>query len=651
MLTARRAQGAISLTRRRRALLALALVVLILAGGAMVSAFAYVSVKDQARQLQTDLTFHLQAGLTELEAAKTSLTDANNKHDQTLIAQANVHFISAKVHFMVARQMADNSDLLRHLEVLPDLGSTARSQHVAVDAIADIGVAISDAGRELADLDAQLIKPATGGGHEGRTLLTVLNQTMSSLVKVRADLERARKAGTQVDISVLPAGQRASFVRARDSITAALDGIVEFERLVPILTELLGGNGARTYLIEQVNAAELRPGGGFIGTFSVVQADHGTLKLLRNGTGPDLSYPRPAPGQPGYVSPPGPFREWIPGTSWSFQDSNFYPDFPSSAQAAEGFAQPRLGRIDAVIAIDFYAVAKMLDLTGPLPVPGLPISVNSANLVPLLIEYDLTPPYSRHSLLQAAVAGPLMDRVATLPPDKWPALIAALNEMAGARHLQAYFNNADVQKEMDRVGWSGTVNPTGSKDYMMENESNLGGTKANYFVTRQFNLELTRKGALLHHKLVVDLWNDMPYQYRPNEYYSAYLRLYVSNSASAGSHNLRPSRYPNPAPPAGTMLIDGWVPLFHGYHHEALAVLEYDTPWQPDVKGDAQIYWQKQPGTVKDVVSVVWNDGAGHTYSVRGDLAQDRIVTLSPNGVTLTAGWAAQAQLPKLGLG
>ena len=44
-----------------------------------------------------------------------------------------------------------------------------------------------------------------------------------------------------------------------------------------MLTEVLGGNGARNYLIEQVNPAELRPGGGFIGTFSVLRADHGAL--------------------------------------------------------------------------------------------------------------------------------------------------------------------------------------------------------------------------------------------------------------------------------------------------------------------------------------------------------------------------------------
>ena len=58
-----------------------------------------------------------------------------------------------------------------------------------------------------------------------------------------------------------PGGSQATFVKARDTVDAALAGLDEFGRLVPILKELLGGNGTRTILIEQVNPAELRPGG------------------------------------------------------------------------------------------------------------------------------------------------------------------------------------------------------------------------------------------------------------------------------------------------------------------------------------------------------------------------------------------------------
>jgi hypothetical protein len=624
----------------------------ILGGGGGASVLAYSTVKAQAGQLQAQLTVHLQTAQGELEAAKASLKSANSTHDQALIAQANVHFTSAKVQFMVARQIADSSQLLQRLEAVPAVGDLARARQLAVDGIAGMGVAISDAGLELANLDGQLIKPATSGGQQGRTLLSVLNQTNSSLVIVRGDLDRAQKAAAQVDIQVVPVSLQATFLNARATIISAVAAADEFARLVPIITELLGGNGARTYLIEQVNPAELRPGGGFIGTYSVLRADQGTLRLIRSGDAVELIGTRARPGQPGYVAPPGPLREsLLQNTSWSFIDSNFSADFPSNAKAGESFAQPWLGaHIDAVISIDYYTVAKMLDLTGPLSIPGFGITVNASNFVPLIAQYDLANSPA-HKAILIAVAGTLMNRVATLSPDHWPALIAALNDLAAARHLQAYFNNSNVEKEIDQFGWSGTLNPTNARDYMMEVESNLGATKANYFVTRHFTVELTRSGGMLHHKVTIDIVDNMPYSYRPGEFYSAYLRLYVSDSASSARDNLRPAKYPNPAAPAGMRMIDGWIPTIHGYGHSAQAVFEYDTPWIADGRGEGQIYWQKQSGTLNDAVDVKWNDGNGHSYTVSGDLNQDRVINFSASRVSLTAGRPAQAKLPSLSLG
>lgn len=268
----------------------------------------------------------------------------------------------------------------------------------------------------------------------------------------------------------------------------------------------------------------------------------------------------------------------------------------------------------------------------------------------MVVQYDLGATDSAHKAILGAVAGPLMNRLATLPPDQWPALLAALNDLCRASP-PAYFNNASVETEIDQVGWSGTLNPVGARDYMMEIESNLGGTKAKYFVVRHFAVELTRIGSKLHHQVVIDLTDNMPFSYRPNEFYHAYLRLYLSDSASFTFNNLKAVRYPDPPPPAGTRLTDGWLPLFHGYGHSARAVFNYDTPWVANGRGEDQIYWQKQPGTLSDKVGIVWHDGSGHTYAISGDLGQDRVIRFSSRGLSFAAVHLGQAELPSLGLG
>jgi hypothetical protein len=114
---------------------------------------------------------------------------------------------------------------------------------------------------KLSDGDGQLLNP-NADGPAGRTLLTVRDQTNARLVKVRSDLTRAQTSAAQVrKCGALPR-QQATFVKARDTIASALAGLDEFDRVVPVLTDVLGGNGVRNILIEQVNPAELRAGGG-----------------------------------------------------------------------------------------------------------------------------------------------------------------------------------------------------------------------------------------------------------------------------------------------------------------------------------------------------------------------------------------------------
>lgn len=610
----------------------------------------YIALKGRVDRLQAGLTTDLQTGQRELEAGKASLQEANTKHDAGLIGQATVHFVAAKSQFQAAAQLADNSQLLGALEQLPAVGPLAHSRHVAISGIAEMGIAISDAGQGLADLDAQLIKPPAAG-QAGRNLLTVLDQARAGLPTIRSDLERAQNAAAQVDVTVLPAPQQPTFTKAVGTIASALAGLNEFDRLVPVLEEMLGGSGSRTYLIEQVNPAELRGGGGFIGSYSLIRADKGTFKLVHSGDSYDLANPRPLPGQPGFIWQPDPLREVIPDTSWSFVDSNPFPDFPSSAKAAENFAEPRLGtKIDAVLSIDYYAVASMLGLTGPLAIPGFGVTVDANSLVPQLIQREADP---THKALLQAIAGPLMELVTGLPPDRWPALLAALNSLAAQHHLQAFFNNGLAQQEIERFGWSGELNTAGAADYVMEVESNYGGTKANYFLSRHYTLVLSRTGNLLHHVLSVDLTNQSPYNSYPDGlvYYRPYMRLYIPANASSVSTNLGAAKFSSPDIPPGVRLLDGWLPDISCCGGHARAVFQYDTPWPVRSPSRVDIYWQKQPGTNSDKVDVTWNDGSSHSYSISGSLSEDRIISVAPSGVSLAVGHSAQAVLPSLGLG
>jgi hypothetical protein len=415
-----------------------------------------------------------------------------------------------------------------------------------------------------------------------------------------------------------------------------------------VLTEVLGGNGTRNYLVEQVDPAELRAGGGFIGTYTVLQADQGSMKVTHSGDAVDLINPRPHAGDAGFIPLPTAYRDVIPWVGWTFIDSNVYPDFPANARAAQNFVEPRIGKVDGVISIDYFAVSRMLALTGPLPVPGFE-AVDSNNFIPTVMKGELLGAADRKAIA-SALAGPLMSRISAFPADQWPALLQALNELAAARHVQAYFSNDTVEGELHRVGWSGILNPASSNEFMMEVEDNYFGNKVNYFLGRHFTVELSRRGDLLHHAVTVDLINQEPYGLEGRSSYRASFRFFVADQAMSLSDNLRAVKYPNPSPPPGLRLTDGWLPDIPCCGGRGRAVFEFDTPWPTRGRGNVQIYWQKQPGSTADGADIGWDDGNGHRFTATTQLDQDLLVKLTAAGITVQPGHPGQARLPTLSL-
>jgi hypothetical protein len=98
----------------------------------------------------------------------------------------------------------------------------------------------------------------------------------------------------------------------------------------------------------------------------------------------------------------------------------------------------------------------------------------------------------------------------------------------------------------------------------------------------------------------------------------------------------------------------GWAPFMPGYGSTTHNSFEYSTPWHADGRGTDRVYWQKQPGADArnpDQIDVIWHDGSGHTYTAKGDLAQDRMIMFSSRGVSILPVQKAQATLPSLSLG
>ena len=135
------------------------------------------------------------------------------------------------------------------------------------------------------------------------------------------------------------------------------------------LPAILGWDGPRRYLVLTQNPAELRPTGGYTGSYGIIAFDKGqiTERVFRDIFLLDLPWDYP------FIEAPTELTNYLLGPTqpWQLADANWSPDFPTSAQDAIRLYENESGdtQIDGVLGITTYTIDELLKVTGPITVP------------------------------------------------------------------------------------------------------------------------------------------------------------------------------------------------------------------------------------------------------------------------------------------
>ncbi len=150
---------------------------------------------------------------------------------------------------------------------------------------------------------------------------------------------------------------------------------------------LLGGTGVRHYFVAFMTPSESRGLDGFIGAFAELTADQGRVTLSRSG--PVTQLVQEASQRPPKLAGPADYlhrySDFLPQDN--FEDITYSPDFPT-VEDVIAQVYPQLGgdHIDGVLALDPYALAALLQFTGPISVSGLSSQLTSANAADILLR-------------------------------------------------------------------------------------------------------------------------------------------------------------------------------------------------------------------------------------------------------------------------
>jgi len=380
------------------------------------------------------------------------------------------------------------------------------------------------------------------------------------------------------------------------------------------------------YLIVFQNNAEARATGGFIGSYAILDIQHGKIKNLEIETNiykKDNYYD--------YILKriaPEPLASWHKNEGnpyWSMRDSNWAIDYPESAREIAWFYKNQGGQeVDGVIAINATFVRDLLKVLGPVNLPQYSQTITSENFFDVLHE-EIEKKYweNEENILINEPKTILKDMYDVLKDrifDKsnrniiYNYIFQKLNE----KEILIYFKNSLIQKIVSSKKWSGEVIKT-EKDYLYVNNSNLGGMKSSLNMAQDVKLisnidsgKIINRITIVRSHLGDGTWPD-----GNNRNYTRILVPHGSKLISASMDNVSAIDYINIGTEAGKQVFGVWFTVPIG--QTRILSIEYELP-EIAKSEDYELYIQKQPGSSNTQIEAIFNGQVLYDNTLDKDL-------------------------------
>lgn len=311
----------------------------------------------------------------------------------------------------------------------------------------------------------------------------------------------------------------------------------KLEEAAPVLREMLAVDGKRReFLVLLQNEMELRPAGGFIGSYAVVSVEDG--KLINT----QVQNVYETDGQlAGFVEPPAAIKNYLGEPRWFMRDANWSPHFLQSAKDIRWFYEKSTGRkVDGVIGVNIAAVGKLLEGLGEVTVPNYNAKVTSGNLYEQAQYYAEKNNYAGSKQKQGflgELALAILENLKTATTEKQAKAAGGWWQALEEREVQVAINEPGAALALANLRWDGALaesNCSGAcvADYVLVNEANVGVNKANFFVYRKLEQEVIMGEREVNNNIRINWENTARNNSWPAGDYKVYVRVLIPKQAS-----------------------------------------------------------------------------------------------------------------------
>jgi hypothetical protein len=559
--------------------------VAVVAGFTLVNVIAAASAGERGRSALTRAEAALSA--RDLDAARRELSTA---HDAFTDTQSEI---------------GDLGLLAKVARRAPVLGKQVK----AVDTFASVGIRLSGAAQGLVDAADTIIHPPDDKLPISAAM-DALRSTQQQLGPAAATVRQAAAEVTELEDWFLIG----PLAKARDDLVARLPRIearaTSADHGLAALMSFAGESGTTRYLFVSQNPDEVRPTGGFIGTYGVLVADRGQMQLERYDAIENWVASRPQADVPApQVGPPYQYHD--PPLRRTMANVNTGPSWPDAAElAANLWKAGGEAPVDGVISFTPGFMGRILSVVGAVTVPAYDETVTAQNINERLDFYthQVKPPAGTgRKDFVAAVAEVVMRKLLDAPASQWEPLGRAMAEAFDTREALAWSTDPQVSSTLKERGWDGAL-PAHDGDFFFNSEFEYAA-KNGRGIRRTYDHHVALNpdgGARITTKVTVT--NTEPADPNANASTLAYLTIYgpegaVLDQASSDAFGFKePAVAGHPA--------TGWFKAAAPAGGQTTLTVVWDVPALLNrVEDDAWEYslrWRNLPDHTGDVVNLAF---------------------------------------------
>jgi len=429
----------------------------------LTSPFVVLGSFDSLYESQDTTMRYGKTGFNHFSAATTAIASNN-------IADAKAEFTQSIENFAQAKSslQAAGGSMLAIARFVPVYGKKLKDAEVLLE----VGSQLATVGIQSAQtLEIVLASDAFDIDHIEATL----SYANDAVKNISDTLESVSLKIATVDPDSLPQEYRDDFRKAKEMSAQVLSSVDTLKEVLGISKYVLGVSSDRRYLVVMQNDRELRATGGFMGSFALLDVKKGTVKNLEIPGGGTYD----VKGQlHAVLAAPWPLR--IINPRWEFQDANWYPDFPASAQKMMWFYENAGGpTVDGVIAINASVAERVLDIIGPIQHSSSGEPITAENFIDITqMETELT--YDRKKNKPKEFLGSFIETVQQTiesnPENYTGKLLTLLIDSLLTKDVQLYFRDEASQHVLQSLRLDSSI-PQTTGDYLFIVDTNIGGGK------------------------------------------------------------------------------------------------------------------------------------------------------------------------------